>query len=166
MGHGRLLFAAALFAHGFTLYLDAVSVVHQPVENAIGQSGIPNLLVPLRQGQLAGQDRGSYLIAIFADLQAISPLGVGERCHGTVVDQQHVSFGETGQQTAHAAVSVGQGQVAKQLGGPAVLGREASPAGFLGQRAGQETLADSTRSDQKHVLMLAYPTGVLGEGTH
>ena len=40
-------FLAALFAHRFAAQLDTVSVVHQPVENAVGQGRITDLLVPL-----------------------------------------------------------------------------------------------------------------------
>ena len=59
--------AAALFAHRFTPHLEAVGVVDQPVENAISQSRITDLLVPLGHGQLAGQNHRSHLIAILTD---------------------------------------------------------------------------------------------------
>src|SRR5436190_21514206 len=58
-----LLLPAALFAHRLTAHLDALGVVHQPVENAVGPGGIADLLVPLGTRQLAGQDRRSHLIA-------------------------------------------------------------------------------------------------------
>ena len=57
-------FAVALFAQRFTLHLEAVSVGHQPVENAVGQSGIADLLVPLCHRELAGQDRRSHLLVL------------------------------------------------------------------------------------------------------
>jgi hypothetical protein len=41
--------------------------VNQPVKDTIGQCGIAHLLVPARDPQLRSQDRGAYLIAIFAD---------------------------------------------------------------------------------------------------
>src|SRR5437667_12043750 len=41
----RLL--AALFAHRFTLHLDPVGVVHEPVQDAVGERRVADLGVPL-----------------------------------------------------------------------------------------------------------------------
>jgi len=38
------------------VHLDAMGVVYQTVENAVGQSRVPHLLVPLGHGELAGQN--------------------------------------------------------------------------------------------------------------
>src|SRR6516225_3498573 len=37
------LLTPVLFAHRLATHLDAVGVMHQPVENAVGQGGIPDL---------------------------------------------------------------------------------------------------------------------------
>jgi len=35
-------------SHRIALHFDPMCVMHEPVENAVGQSGIPDLLVPAR----------------------------------------------------------------------------------------------------------------------
>jgi hypothetical protein len=47
--------AIAFLAHGFAAHLDAVGVVHQTVEDAVGDGGIADLLVPARDRR-----RGSW----------------------------------------------------------------------------------------------------------
>jgi hypothetical protein len=39
-------------AHGLAAQLDAMSVVHEPVEDAVGDGGVADLLVPLDDGNL------------------------------------------------------------------------------------------------------------------
>jgi hypothetical protein len=54
----RLLLALrfhAGLAHRVPAHLDAVGVVHDAIEDAVGQGRIADLLVPFRDGQLRGQ---------------------------------------------------------------------------------------------------------------
>ena len=57
----------AILAH-----LDAVGVVNEPVEDAVGQRGIAYLFVPARYRQLRGKDRGAHLVAVLADLREVA----------------------------------------------------------------------------------------------
>src|SRR2546430_3396919 len=119
----------------------ATSVMHQAVQNAIGPSRISDLLVPLGHRQLAGQDCRTNLITVFTNLQEVAALALRQRRHRPVVHHEHVEAGQPGEQRAQTPIGAGQRQVAKQLAGPGVEGREAVPARLLGQGAGQETLA-------------------------
>jgi len=97
---GSSLLTAALFAHRLTLHLDAVGVMHDPIENAVRQGRIADLLVPLGHGELAGQNRGSDLVAIFTDFQEVAALGVRQRRHRPVIDHQQIKAGYAGEQGA------------------------------------------------------------------
>lgn len=81
-------FGAALFAHRLATHFDAVSVVHQAVENAVSQRRIINLLMPVRYGQLAAQDLRPLLLAILTDLHDVAALGIRQGRHGPVVNYQ------------------------------------------------------------------------------
>jgi hypothetical protein len=63
-----VLWRIAFLAHGLATHFDAVGVVNQTVQDAIGDGGIADLLVPARDRQLGGKDGGTGLVAIFADL--------------------------------------------------------------------------------------------------
>ena len=55
-------------------HLDAMRVVHQPVEDSAGQRGISDLFVPARHWQLRSQDHRARLVAILGDLPEVSSL--------------------------------------------------------------------------------------------
>ena len=78
---GSGFFPAALFAYRLAVHLDAVGVVHQPVENAVGQSRVPDLLVPVGDGQLAGEDHRVRQITVSQisrnSRRSLSPSGAG-----------------------------------------------------------------------------------------
>jgi hypothetical protein len=107
------------FAFGFPRFLrmespphlNAMGVVHEPVEDAVGQCGIGDLLVPARDRQLRGQDRGADLVTIFADLPEVAALWLQQWSHRPIVDYQNVNASEPGQQIPQAAVGALRGLV-------------------------------------------------------
>src|SRR5262249_44167453 len=84
------VFSVFCFAHRSALKFDAVSVVNEPVEDAIGHSGITDLVVPLSDGNLAGENRGTRGITVITDFQEVAAFTVGQRSHGPIIDKQDV----------------------------------------------------------------------------
>ena len=62
-------------AHGSPFELDAVGIVEQTIQDGISGGGIADLLMPMGDGELGGQDRGSIVIAILTDLVKVPSLG-------------------------------------------------------------------------------------------
>ena len=67
---------SAFLAHRFTAEFDSVRVMHQPVEDAVGDGGVANLLVPVRHRHLGSEDDRPALVSVIADLEEIAPLAV------------------------------------------------------------------------------------------
>jgi len=86
--------------------------VHQAVEDAVGDGGIADLLVPARDRQLGSENGGASLIAILADFPYFAPLGFIQRSHGPVIDDQDINASESCEEVAEATIGAGQGQVA------------------------------------------------------
>ena len=61
----RVGLAAFEFPYRSASEINAVGIMHQAVENAIGQRRIADLGVPFGNRHLAGKDRGSQVIALF-----------------------------------------------------------------------------------------------------
>ena len=59
--------------------LDAVGVVDQPVQDAVGKGGIADLIVPERDRDLAGEDGGACGVTVVTDFQEIAAFGIGQR---------------------------------------------------------------------------------------
>jgi hypothetical protein len=128
-------------AHGIPAHLDAMSVVNQAIEDAVGGGGIADLFVPARDRQLGSEDGRARLIAILADLPEIAPFILGERSHGPVIDDQDIDAAESRQQIAQTAVGAGEREIAEQSGGAGVEHQMPVAAGFLGQgRASKKLL--------------------------
>src|SRR5256885_10547810 len=72
--HSLFLLLSFLFTHGVPTHLDAMRVVHQPVEDSVGQCGISDLFMPARHRQLRSQDHRACLVAILGDLPEVSSL--------------------------------------------------------------------------------------------
>lgn len=85
-------------------HLDAMGVVHEPIEDAISQSRVADLFVPARHRQLRSQDCGAHLIAILAYLPEIAALGFRQRSHRPIVDHKNIDTSQSGQQIAKVPV--------------------------------------------------------------
>ena len=70
-----------MFTHRFAVEFDAIGVVDETVQNAVGNRGIADLFVPVRHGQLRGEDHRAPVVAVVADLQEIAPFAVSS-LHG------------------------------------------------------------------------------------
>src|SRR5437016_5691820 len=79
-----------LLAHRFTLQLEPVCCMDQPVEDAVGHRWIADLRMPLCHWQLAGEQRCPGQVAFVTDLQKRPPFGVGQWRHRPVIDDQDI----------------------------------------------------------------------------
>ena len=107
-----------------------MGVVNEAIQNTVGQRRIADLLVPLGDGQLAGEDRRAHLVAVLADFQEV-PLALPERRMQPIVHDQHIDAGQPGQLVSQAAVGAGQSQFAKQFGDADEESGETIPASLL-----------------------------------
>jgi len=143
-----------LFAtHRFALKFDAVSVVHQTVEDGICNRRIANLCVPGGDGDLAGEQHRARLVAGVADFEEVSALGFGQRRHGPIIDDQYVDVTELIEMLGVAAVGARGGQVAEQFGGFQEQRGVPVAASLLCDRPRQPGFADSGGTYQKQVLV-------------
>ena len=67
---------STFLAHRFTAEFDSVGIVHQPVENAVGDGRIPDLLMPVRHRHLGSEYDRPALVSVIADLEEIAALAV------------------------------------------------------------------------------------------
>ncbi len=134
-----------------------MGVVNQTVQDAIGDGGIADLLVPARDRQLRGEDGGTGLVAILADLPDFAALGFIQRHHGPIIDDQNVDATQPCQQVTQASIRSGQGQITQQGCRPQIESRVAVATGFLRQGQSDKALAHAGRSQDENVLVIANP---------
>ena len=64
--------------------------MHEPVEDGVGVGGFADRFVPVLDGQLAGDEGGSALVAVFEDFEQVAPLRRGEFGQSPVVEDDQV----------------------------------------------------------------------------
>src|SRR5262249_57058870 len=66
------------------LELEAVGVMHEPIEDGVGEGGFANEVVPGFDGELTGDQRRAAGVALLDDLHEVAPLA-GVEAVGTEV---------------------------------------------------------------------------------
>ena len=92
-----------------------MSVVNQAVQDRIRNRRITDLIMPVFDGELAGDQRRTRSMALFDDFEQIPSLGVSERSQPQVVDQKQMRFRESFHQGAIASIGTGQGDLIEEV---------------------------------------------------
>ena len=132
------------------------------IEDSIGQGWVAGGLVPVFDGQLAGDDCGGAAVAVFEDFQKVAALGGGQDGEAPIVDNQHVHPGD-GFEDAFVAAPVSRaGPAGKSEGfehargaliedGPPVTAR------LMAKGAGDPAFAKAGGPGNQQVLMARNP---------
>ena len=84
-------------------------VVHQTVEDGVGDGGITNGLMPVLHGELARHHGGPPSVPVLQDLQQVSAL-VGSHGRKTpIIEDQELDAHQAFEQACVAAVALSQG---------------------------------------------------------
>jgi hypothetical protein len=76
--------------------------------------------VPGRDGQLAGDDRGSPSVPILEDFEKVVPALSPERLQAPVVEDEEIDGAQALETTRGAAVAMGKGELVKEFRDPDV----------------------------------------------
>ena len=99
-------------------------IVHQSVKDGVAQGGVADDFVPLRDGELAGDQGGPQVVAVLQDLEDIATLLLGQTGQAPVVDDEQVDPRIGGKDSTIPAVGFGQGQVVEEPGRAKVEGAQ------------------------------------------
>jgi len=141
-----------------------MGIVDQAVEDAVGDGGITDLLVPMIYGELTGDDGGGMAMPFLDNLQKVSAFCV---CHGgqaEIVNHQDMGLGKFADDFSIASIAFGKVHLIGELGGTNIEGTVSFPAGLFGQGAGQEGFPHACESGDDDVLMTFDP--IAGDEAH
>ena len=63
--------------HGSTLELDAVGVMHEPIEDGVAEGGIADDVMPVIDGKLAGNECSALSVSVLEHFEQIPAFGLG-----------------------------------------------------------------------------------------
>ena len=119
--------------------------------------GVADDGVPVRDGQLAGDEGRGAFGAVLDDLGEVAPLGVAKRREHPVVDRQQVELRQASQEPGVGAVAATDGQLMQQSRHADVACGEAAATGAFDEGAREEALADAGGANQEQVVALGDP---------
>jgi hypothetical protein len=132
---GRASCGSALaLAQGVALELDALGVVHDTIEDGVGEGRLANDVVPAAHRQLAGEERRGASVAILDDLEEVAAL-LGE--HGfwsPIVENQQMGSAEAAKQARVATIAAGEREVGEQPRQSLVEDRELGTRSVVAER--------------------------------
>jgi len=131
--------------------------VDEPVKDRLGEGWLPNRLMPVRDRQLAGDDRGPAILAIVEQFQDISTIVIPERGQAPVVEHEDSSLGQGGHELHIAAIVFGERKLLEEPGETEGEHRPAVTAGLRSQRAREPGFADACGPGEQHVMPIASP---------
>ena len=130
-----------------------MSVVHQAIEDGIGEGRIADDLVPVLDRKLAGDHGRAAPVPILHDLQEVAPLLGGHGRKSPVVEDQQLDARQAFEQPGVMAVAAGKRERIEQPRQALIEDRAIVPTGLVTERAGNPTLADAGRADDEQVLV-------------
>ena len=128
-------------SHRFSFEVDLVRAVHQSIQNGVGERRVADIVVPVLDRKLTGDQRRARADPVIEEFEQISAFACAHGRDREVVDDQQAGLGDGGQPFGKAAVGVTQIQFLEQPGRTHVQRRESLTARLVGQRARQEGLA-------------------------
>ena len=155
----RRRFAVFGFPYRRASQVDSVSVMNQTIQDAVGEGRIADLIVPMSDGYLTGQNGRANRIAVVTDFQKVPAFAVGQWSHSPIINNQDVDACETVQEFAETAVSAGYRQIPEQTRRPEVERSEAVANSFLRQSARHIAFSNATGPRDQQVVMQAHPVG-------
>ena len=93
-----------------------MGVVHDAVQDGVGQGWVADDVVPAVDRRLAGDDQRPGVVAILDDLQQIALLFGGQRLRPPIVQDQQVDPGELLEQPGIPPVAASQAKAANSRG--------------------------------------------------
>src|SRR5260370_987861 len=153
----KSLIAGVLFSHAFSGELKAVSVVNKEIQDGVAEGGVADNFVPMRDGDVGGDDGRGATVAIIKDLQKVAPFGRIENRKAPVVEDQELNAAEGFEQAAIATVAPSEGEGLEQARDAMILDRTVVAAGLVAEGAGNPALAQPGCPRGEQVLVAVDP---------
>ena len=105
------------------LRLYFVSIVHQAVEDGIGEGGVADAVVPFFGRQLTGSECGACAVAVFQDFQQVTALLCVQFDQAPVIEDEGLGFRQGVEELGVASIPFGDAHAPGGVGAGAGTGR-------------------------------------------
>src|SRR5215211_3000394 len=145
----KLLTLGGGFAEAFALEREPVGIVHEAIEDGIGDGGIADEVL---DRQLTGHDGRAASVPILHDLQEVTALLDEHRSEPPVVEDEKLDASEALEEPSVPTVAACERQGIEEPWQTPIDDRSIIAASLVAERARNPTLADTGRADDQQVL--------------
>ena len=103
-------------SHRFSFEMDLVRAVHKTIQNGVGECRIPDIVVPVLDRKLTGDQRRASPDPVIQEFEQIGALACPHGRDGEVVNDEQVHLGDGGQAFVETAVGVTQVKLLEEPG--------------------------------------------------
>ena len=115
--------------------------MNEAIQDGVAEGGVADDVVPVFDGDLAGNDGRGATVAIIKDLQKVAPFGRIENRKTPVIEDQELNAAEVFEHAAIPAVAASKGECLEQARDAVILDRAIVAAGLVAEGAGNPALA-------------------------
>ena len=118
------------------LKFDAMGIVNDAVQYGVAERGIGDNIVPLRDGDLAGDQKRALVVTIVDDFQEVSTLFGGQGLGSPIIDDDEGGSLDGHHQASEPALAAGLSEIGEETRGAAIENGEAVAARLVAQSTG------------------------------
>ena len=131
--------------------------MNKAIQDGVAEGGVADNVVPMFDGDLAGDDGRGATVAIIKDLQKDAPFGGIENRQPPIIENEELNAPEGFEHAAIAAVAPSQGERLEQARDAMILDRTIVAAGLVAEGTGNPALAQAGCPCDEQVLITADP---------
>ena len=91
-------------------------MVDQAVEDGVAEGGVADDVVPVFEGELAGDEGGAPAVAVVEDLEEIAALDIVQGDHPVVVQGQELGAKQAVEELGIGPIGLGEGEFVEEPG--------------------------------------------------
>lgn len=137
-----------------------MSIVDEPVENGVSERRIADGIVPMIDGQLAGNDCRAAAVTVFEDFQQVPTFGRCEHGQPPIIEDQDVEPGNRLEESGVTPIPLCDGKRFEEARDAVIGDSTAVAAGFVAKGTGDPTLSEASRAGDQQVLVAVDPCAV------
>jgi hypothetical protein len=141
-----------IFSEGLALEFEFVGLMDEAIEDRVGEGGVSQIVVPMFDWQLTGDDGRAGADTIIEQLKQIRTCALIERSQSPVVQNDDVRSRPLRQALAESAIAMGDTKRLDETRQSNILRAEALAACLVAQGTSEPRFAAAGLAGQDHIL--------------
>ena len=134
-----------------------MGIVDDAIENGVGDSRLPDHVVPGGHGKLGGDQRGFPAVAFLEDFEQVETLLIGQAMSAPVIEDEQFDPGKTVDKPREATIETSQRKILEQARHAQIENRVIEPGRLPAKGATEPGLSGAGLAGDDQILMRLEP---------